>query len=116
MNEQISKGISGSAIAPDTAVADSTIVIPLRRPVVAHGEEIKELRLREPTADDIDRIGNPVLIGIYEDNPKVHFDNKVMTSMIANLASVPPSSVKKIHTKDWNNAAWALMGFFTPDM
>jgi len=112
MNDQT----TGQEVKTNGAAAPTDITIPLRRPIVAHGEEIKELKLREPTAGDIDRIGNPVLIGIYEDNPKVHFDNKVMTNMISHLASVPPSSVKAMHTKDWNNAAWALMGFFTPDM
>lgn len=107
---------TGQEPKPVNGAAVDGITIPLRKSIMAHGEEINELKLREPTAGDIDRIGNPVLIGIYEETPKVHFDNKVMTNMISHLANVPPSSVKLMHTKDWNNAAWALMGFFTPDM
>jgi Phage tail assembly chaperone proteins, E, or 41 or 14 len=93
--------------------------IPLvHKPVQANGEEIKELVFREPTGNDIINIGNPVnldIAALQNGEKKITFDGKIMSTMMATLAGVPPSTIKMMHTKDWNNAAWLLSGFFTPD-
>lgn len=101
---------------PKANGAVSPIVVPLRKSVIANGDEVMELTFREPTAGDIDRVGNPVLIDPFGDRPKYSFDSKLMTSMMSVLAAVPPSTIKHMHPKDWNNAAWLLLGFFTPDL
>lgn len=93
------------------------MVITLRKSVIANGEEVKELKFREPTGGDIEACGNPVLIDMFgRDTPQVSFDAKSMTSMLARLALVPPSTIKQMHPKDWNNAAWMISNFFTPDL
>ena len=110
------KAAAPAAPAVNGAEVDE-LTIPLRKNIQAHGEELTELKFREPTAGDIDRIGNPIVIGVQFDGPpKITFDTKVMTQMMSHLAAIPPSSVRQMHPKDWNNAAWMLMGFFTPDM
>jgi hypothetical protein len=88
----------------------------LRKRVMANGEDTNELTFREPTAGDIERVGNPVLVGMYENTPKIHFDSQIMTQMMARLASVPPSTIRSMHPKDWNNGAWLLANFFMPDL
>jgi hypothetical protein len=88
----------------------------LRKRVIANGEETNEIKFREPTAGDIERVGNPVLVGMYENSPKIHFDSSIMTQMMARLAGVPPSTIRSMHPKDWNNGAWLLANFFMPDL
>src|SRR4249919_3541346 len=98
-------------------VVSTDIIQPLRKAVIAHGEEVKELRFREPTAGDIERCGNPVNIDfVGGDTPKMTFDAKAMSAMMSQLASVPPSTIKQMHPRDWNSAAWSLASFFMPDL
>lgn len=96
--------------------AVSPIVLKLRHSVPANGEDVMEISFREPTAGDIDRVGNPVLIDPFGEVPRYSFDSKLMTQMMSVLAAVPPSTIKRMHTKDWNNGAWLLLNFFTPDL
>lgn len=90
-------------------------VLQLRRPVQANGEETSELSFREPTGGDIEAVGNPVSLDFSQDPPKVTFEAKAMTQMMARLATVPPSTIRQLHPRDWNSAAWNLAGFFMPD-
>jgi hypothetical protein len=80
------------------------------------GEPTKTLKLREPTAMDIERFGHPVLIDFTKAVPQISFDEKKMTAMLAGLADVTPISIRKLHPKDWSTMAWAVAGFFMPDM
>jgi hypothetical protein len=94
-----------------------SIVVKLRKPIQLGSEEITQLTFREPTAGDIERCGNPVNIDfISGDTPKMTFDAKAMSAMMGVLAGVPPSTIKKMNTRDWNSAAWNLASFFLPDM
>src|SRR5215475_12388017 len=105
-----------SAINGAKPAAEFPKTIMLRKPVIANGDEVKELVFREPTALDIERVGNPVLVDLLSgDVPKITFDSKAMTHMMAMLATVPPSTIRMMHPKDWNNAAWNLASFFMPD-
>jgi len=102
--------------APKVNGAPSPIIVPLRKAIIANGDEVSELKFREPTAGDIERTGNPVIIDMMSgDTPKVTFDAKSMTQMMALLATVPPSTIRQMHPKDWNTAAWSLASFFMPD-
>jgi len=97
--------------------ATSDLIVKLRKPVQAHGDEITELKFREPTGGDIEAAGNPVLIDMFSgENIKLTFDEKKMTAMMARLAMVPPSTIRQLNPKDWNSAAWQLVHFFTPDL
>jgi hypothetical protein len=95
----------------------SPLVINLRKAVIANGDEVTSLSFREPTAGDIERIGNPVNIDFLSgDKPKATFDSKMMTQMMATLAGVPPSTIRQMNTRDWNTAAYSLATFFMPEM
>ena len=98
-------------------VNGAEIVITLRKSIIAHGDEVKELKFREPTAGDIERCGNPVNIDFFSgETPKMTFDAKAMSAMMSLLATVPPSAIKQMHPRDWNSAAWGLASFFMPDL
>jgi len=103
------------AEAPKNGVV-SPVVIKLRKPIIANGDEVNELTFREPTAADIERVGNPVNVDMISgDTPKLTFEAKSMTQMMALLATVPPSAIRQMHPRDWNTAAWSLASFFMPD-
>ena len=106
---------AAAAATEDNTLENSVV---LRKAIQANGEEIKVLKFREPTGGDISRVGNPVNIDVFSDpgKPKTNFDEKKMEAMMALLAGVPPSSIKQLHPKDWNNCAWTLLPFFTPDL
>lgn len=90
-------------------------VLTLRKPVIANGEEVSELKFREPTGGDIEKNGNPVLIDMTQDPPRITFDETKMAKMMAALATVPPSTIRQLHPKDWTNGSWQLARFFIPD-
>jgi hypothetical protein len=101
--------------APNGAV--SPLVFKLRKPVIANGDEVNELTFREPTAADIERCGNPVNLDFFQgDTPKATFNEKAMVQMMATLAAVPPSTIRGLHTRDWNTIAWSLASFFMPEL
>jgi len=88
----------------------------LTKSIMAHGDEVTELKWREPTAGDIERAGNPILIEFREDEsyPRMRFDEKKMNSMISLLCAIPPSSVRMITAGDWQTIAFKLSRFFMP--
>jgi tail assembly chaperone E/41/14-like protein len=97
--------------------ASNETVVTLRKAIIAHGDEVKELRFREPTAGDIEKCGNPVNLSFYPDEPpKMTFEAKNMSAMMSVLAAVPPSTIRAMHPRDWENAAWNLASFFMPDL
>jgi Phage tail assembly chaperone proteins, E, or 41 or 14 len=109
--------VNGTASPQAIATAPpGSLVIQLRKSVIANGDETKELVFREPTGGDIERCGNPVLIDMAADPPKISFDSKSMTAMMAALALVPPSTIRQMHTRDWETVAWRLAPFFLPDL
>jgi len=99
-------------------VADNVLVVPLRKAVIANGDEVKELRFREPTGADIERCGTPVSFEWVagSDVPKMSYENKSMFAMMSTLAMVPPSTIRMMNAKDWELAALMIAHrFFLPD-
>jgi hypothetical protein len=95
---------------------NGSLTIPLRKTVIANGDEVTTLTFREPTAADIERIGNPVDINVVDGEFKTAFNTKIMTQMMSALAAVPPSTIRLMHPKDWYNGAYLLRNFFIPDL
>jgi hypothetical protein len=77
---------------------------------------VTAIEFREPSAGDIERCGQPVILDFSYDPPKITFDEKKMTAMISALSTVPIGFVRTMHPKDWNTCAWAIAGFFMPDL
>lgn len=98
----------------DTAPASDDLTLTLSRPIPAHGEMISVLTFREPTGGDILQVGNPVIVDMASDPPRVTHDERKMTAMLSRLASVPPSSIAKLGPNEWVEAAWIITPFFMP--
>jgi hypothetical protein len=101
--------------------AEDALRFTLKRKVTDHSHpdgprDIDVLVFREPTGGDIDRIGVPVNVNFGETPPKMTFDPPVMTMMMATLAGVSPSVIRKLHTRDWTTIAYGLGSFFIPEM
>ena len=100
----------------DTATPEKWLgVLPLRKNVIANGEDVNELKFREPTGGDIERVGCPIILSVFETQPKPIFDGPIMTMMMANLAGVPPSTIRQMDPRDRQNGAMMLFHFFVPD-
>lgn len=90
-----------------------TTTIKLSKPIKAHGEEITEINLREPTGGDVMDIGYPYLIIIGEgDEQALELRPKVIARYVSKLGDIPPSSLKEIHPSDFSSMTGVVMGFF----
>lgn len=98
----------------DVVWKDGKFMFPLRKPIIAYDEELKELALREPGSEDILAVGNPVKVNMMVDPPDVQFDDKRMAAMLAQLATVPVSSIGKLHPQDFVALCWIITPFFLP--
>lgn len=96
------------------AVAAPIFVHTLAEPVHAHGEELKKLEFRKPTARDILSVGNPVIFNPMTDPPTVTHDERKLVGMISALAGIPPSSVLAMDSVDLVSCAWGITPFFVP--
>lgn len=86
----------------------SEVTIPLSKPITAHGAEISELTLREPTAGDVMECGYPLGIDDGLAIPQA----APVGRLIARLAGIPPSSVKQLSMPDYNRAMGVVLDFF----
>jgi hypothetical protein len=118
MVEKEHRKADGATEEVNGAATPLSLVVKLRHPIKAHGEDLDELKLREPTADDLEKIGNPVITKpFHEGEPEITFDEQKLTIMISTLAAIPPSSVKQLHLKDRGKTGWLLAAnFFMPDL
>lgn len=88
-------------------------VIKLSKPIEAHGEQVSELTLREPTTEDVIANGHPFLIIQSEDDgTAVEIRAKSIARYISLLAGIPMSSVKELALSDFSKCQGAVMGFF----
>lgn len=87
------------------------VVIKLDNPIFRGSEEIKEISLREPNIEDIEKLGFPYTITELDDTVPV-FNGKAVTKWIVQLTGLPPSTVKKMSAHDYDTIRWKLLGFF----
>lgn len=88
--------------------------IALSHPIQAHGEEVTELELREPTGEDVIALGYPylIIIGGDDDSQAMEIRPKVIARYVAKLAGIPPSAINKVTPADFSRLTGAVMGFF----
>jgi hypothetical protein len=103
-----------SSVSPDQVAAESAFEHTLSKPIQAHGEEVRRLTWREPTGNDIERAGNPIIVDFFGEKPTLTFNERKMSAMISALCQIPPSSVRQLTAGDWNSIAWKLVRFFMP--
>ena len=87
---------------------DKTIVT-LNRAIEAHGKEITALELREPTVEDVQRLGYPYTIST---DGGVRLEPKVVGAYIARLAVIPGSSVAQLSIAGFQRIQVSVLGFF----
>lgn len=83
--------------------------ITLTRPIQAHGEELRELTLREPTGKDLRTLGLPFTVSA---SGQVNPDSGALARHIGVLAGIPPSSVDQLSATDFMTCTVAVLGFF----
>lgn len=88
---------------------------PLSKPIKAHGEELLELELAEPTSKDVRELGYPFSA---MPNASGEADLKLFPDIgakyISRLAKVPMSSVDQLAPGDFLLLHTELCGFFGP--
>lgn len=82
--------------------------IKLRKPIDAHGKELTELEMKEPTTGDLIDCGDPMVIGVDE---TVSFKNDVIARYISKLSGVPMSSVRELSPADFMECKTVITGF-----
>jgi hypothetical protein len=96
----------------------SEVKVTLGRPISTHmGPKTEFLVFREPTAMDIDAVGNPIINDWsrgWPPNPII--DAKRMTTMMARLANISPKSILEMRARDWSTCSLAVSIFFLPDL
>jgi hypothetical protein len=80
----------------------------LKRPVTAHGEQVSELQLEEPTTKLVMELGYPYLVV----DGGVQLQPKVAARYISRLAKVPMSTVEALPIPDLQFLQAWIMGFF----
>jgi hypothetical protein len=97
----------------------SEVKVKLRKPIATHFSPTTDsLTFREPTAMDIDQVGNPVSNDFSRGWPPMPvIDSKKMTFMMARLANISPNDILKHMTaRDWSTCSLAVQVFFLPDL
>jgi hypothetical protein len=95
---------------PANGAQTNEFILKLQKPIIAHGDEVSELKFREPSAADIEACGSPIIFNLYaeEGQPKTRIDHKNMFAMMSRLAAVPPSTIKQMSAMQWEYAANVL--------
>jgi hypothetical protein len=96
------------------AAFSSDINVDLGTAVMANGEMVKKLTFHEPTGNDMLHIGERWPVNIDWNSGVVTPNPLVMASVMAQLAAVPPSTIKMLQAKDFATCSYALMTFFMP--
>ena len=91
-----------------------SITLPLKKPIKAHGEEISEITLRDPTTKDIIATGLPMLMIPSADGKStgIEIRQPVIARYVSLLAAIPMGSVESMTPGDFSACTGAVMGFF----
>lgn len=75
------------------------------------GDLVRELEFREPTGNDINRVGCPVRV-TWEG--EVIIDDRRMFAILANLSGILQPNLERMDPRDYQSCAYRLRGFFMP--
>lgn len=91
-----------------------SITVKLTSPVEVAGETISEVTLREPTAAECRRFGDPYtgIVGATGETRAITHDNDVYFQYITKLAQLPPSTIDKMSARDFTAVRNAVFSFF----
>lgn len=88
--------------------------VKLSKPITAHGDQVSELTLRQPTVEDLMELGSPTLLVPSADGSGVGVDVRpaVVARYVSRLAAIPMGSVKALSMADFQQCTGVVMGFF----
>lgn len=91
-----------------------SVTVPLSKPIKAHGDEVSELTLREPTTKDVIELGMPTLIipGADGQSTGIEIRQPVVARYVMRLAAIPMGSVEALSLSDFSLCTAAVMSFF----
>ena len=84
------------------------VIMPLAKPIQAHGEEITSLTFRPMIAKDIRQCGIPFTMTEHGQR----FDASVVTKLIVACAGIPTSSLDQMELGDFQAAIGVILGFW----
>lgn len=92
---------------------DGSVEVKLHHPIRALDETKESLVFREPTANDVYKIGDPTKI-MYDEKGNGYIDIKddVMMEMMSELSKVPLGSIRSMKIPDYKNCKYAVANFF----
>lgn len=92
--------------------AEGKWVLPLKKPIAAHGDQVSELLLDEPDSKLVMELGYPYLVIESGGDGAVQLQPKVAARYIVRLAKVPLTTVEKLPIPALQELHGWLMGFF----
>ncbi|EKN3827876.1 TPA: phage tail assembly protein [Yersinia enterocolitica] len=84
--------------------------IVLNKPILAHGEKLSVLSLREPTFEEIEKHGIPFN---YGGDGQLNVDTRIALKYLPDLAGIPHSSAKTLTPPDIFMASMLIFSFFS---
>lgn len=84
--------------------------IVLTAPIMAHGEKLHVLELREPSFDEVESLGFPFTVN---SDGGIKVDSAASLKYIPLLAGIPRSSAQKLTLRDVFMISMSIMSFFT---
>ena len=90
-----------------------SIIVALSRAITAHGKELNELELREPTVKDVMELGYPYLVHGGGADTAVELRPQIAGKYAVRLAGIPQSSVEQLSVPDLQKVQGAVMSFFS---
>jgi hypothetical protein len=89
------------------------LIVSLTKPIQAHGAEVKEIDIREPTGGDIAACGFPFRFAINDDGSQmIAPEAAAITSLVSRLGNIPRGSVAQLAFADWMECMGAVFSFF----
>lgn len=80
---------------------------------IKHGEEeITSITVREPTIDEILKLGYPY--NLDTDTGAMVHNPMVILKYLSVLTGLPPSTIKQMDIFDFDSVRWIIVGFFKP--
>ncbi len=96
-------------------VESPAFTIDLQRPIQYLGVQISEIAVREPTAGDLFRVGNPVKYDARDNS--IEFDETKAFLMLSRLSGIAiEGSLERMTTNDAVSCFWGLARFFIPGL
>lgn len=89
------------------------MIVSLTKPIEAHGNQVKEIDIREPNGGDIAACGFPFRFTINDDGSQmIAPEAAVITALISRLGNIPRGSVAQLAFADWMECMGTVFGFF----